>query len=142
MKRFLAVLLVLFLFSALPAFAVEELIYRTENVELHLPASWSERILILPTPTGATFYQKDSYDRYLEDGIPGGGYLFSLGASVNRSFEELEQYIYLGFSYKSAMHYYMQLPSDYPAFMDDEIRQEWDAMFASVRGIAQGAVIE
>lgn len=141
MKRIVALFLVILVFASLPAFAVEELIYRTEDVELHLPASWTDKILILPTITGATFYQKASYDRYMEEGIPGGGYLFSLGACVNNSYEELEHYIYLGLSENSAMHYFMELPSDYPAYMEDEIREEWDAMYASMRGIAQGSVV-
>lgn len=140
MKRFL-ILFIALLLVALPALAEQELIYRTEDVELHLSASWSERILILPTATGAAFYQKASYDRYMEEGIDGGGFLFSLGASVNNSYEDLESYIYLGLSENSAMHYIMVLPTDYPAYMEDEIREEWDAMNAAMRGIAQGAVV-
>mgnify|MGYP007102075692 CR=1 FL=1 len=140
MKRFLILFLTLLLI-ALPALAEQELIYRTEDVELHLPASWSEKVLILPTVTGASFYQKASYDRYMEEGIEGGGFLFSLGASVNNSYEDLESYIYLGLSESSAMHYFLVLPSDYPAYMEDEIREEWDAMQAAMRGIAQGAVM-
>ena len=141
MKRIISLVLVLLLVS-LPALAEQELIYRTEDVELHLPASWSEHILILPTPTGATFYQKASYDKYMEEGIPGGGYLFSLAGSINRSFEELPSFIYLGFCEESAMNYFLELPTDYPAYMDDEdIRAEWDEMHDMMRGIAQGAVI-
>lgn len=140
MKRFLLIAL-LILLVALPACAEAELIYATEDVELRLPGSWTEKILILPTPTGAAFYQKASYDRFMEEGIPGGGYLFSLGGSVNRSFENLPSFIYLGFCEDSAMNYYMELPTDYPAYMDDEIRAEWDDMHKMMRGIAQGAVI-
>ena len=141
MKRFFSLLLVLLTLS-LPALAESELIYRTEDVELHLPASWSERILILPTPTGAAFYQKASYDTYMEGGIPGGGYLFTLAGSVNRSFEELPSFIYLGFCEESAMNYFLELPTDYPAYMEDEdIRTEWDDMHDMMRGIAQGAVV-
>ena len=40
MKRIISLVLVLLLVS-LPALAEQELIYRTEDVELHLPASWS-----------------------------------------------------------------------------------------------------
>ena len=140
MKRILMLTLILLL-ASLPALAEAELIYRTEDVELHLPGSWSGKILILPTANGATFYQKASYDKYMEEGIPGGGYLFSLGGSVNRSFEELPSFIYLGFCEESAMNYYLELPTDYPAYMDDETRAEWDDMHDMMRGIAQGAVI-
>lgn len=140
MKRFLCMLLVILTLS-LPALAESELVYRTEDVELHLPASWNERILILPTPTGATFYQKASYDRFMEEGLTGGGFLFSLEGSVDHSFEELPSFIYLGFCEQSAMNYFLELPTDYPAYMDDEIRAEWDDMHNMIRGIAQGTVV-
>ena len=126
----------------MPALAESELIYRTEDVELHLPGSWAEKILIQPTLNGATFYQKASYDKFMEEkGLPGGGYLFTLGGCVNSDFENLPSFIYLGFCEDSAMNYYLELPTDYPAYMDDEIRAEWDDMHKMMRGIAQGAVI-
>ena len=140
MKRFFLVLLALAIIS-LPALAESELIYRTEDVELHLPGSWAGKILILPSLNGATFYQKASYDKYMDEGIPGGGYLFTLGGSVDNSFEDLPSFIYLGFCEDSAMNYYMELPTDYPAYMEDDIRAEWDDMHKMMRGIAQGAVI-
>ena len=140
MKRVILIAL-LILVLAMPALAEAELIYRTDDVELHLPASWADKILILPDLNGATFYQKASYDRFMEDGLSGGGFLFSLGGSVNRSFEELPSYIYLGFCEDSAMNYFLDLPTDYPPYMEEEIRAEWDEMENMVRGIAQGAVI-
>ena len=140
MRKFLAVLLLLAILTV-PALAEAELIYRTEDVELHLPGSWAEKILIQPTLNGAAFYQKASYDKYMEEGIPGGGYLFTLGGCVNSDFEDLPSFIYLGFCEDSAMNYYLVLPTDYPAYMDDEIRAEWDDMHKMMRGIAQGAVI-
>ena len=141
MKRFLAVLLLL-AFVSLPALAEAELVYRTDDVELHLPAFWAGKVLILPSLNGATFYQKASYDKYMEEkGIPGGGYLFTLGGCVNSDFKDLPSFIYLGFCEESVMNYYLELPTDYPAYMDDEIRAEWDDMHNMTRGIAQGAVI-
>lgn len=140
MKRILLIVLVI-LAVAMPALAESELVYRTEDVDLHLPGAWAERILILPTLNGASFYQKASYDKYMEEGIPNGGFLFSLGACVNQSYKDLNNYIYLGFSDQSAMHYYLELPSDYPPYMQDDIRAEWEEMYQMMRGIAQGAVV-
>ncbi|MBQ3270306.1 MAG: leucine-rich repeat domain-containing protein [Clostridia bacterium] len=142
MKKILAILLLLAM-MAMPALAEAELVYRTDDVELHLPAAWAGKVLVLPALNGAAFYQKASYDRYLEEeGIAGGGYLFALGGSVDSSFEGLPSFIYLGFCEDSAMNYYLDLPTDYPAYMDDdEIRTEWDHMHDMIRGIAQGAVI-
>ena len=144
MKRTFALILALIFclaLAAVPAMAEPELVCYFEDVELHLPASWAGKLLMLPTATGATFYQKASYDRYMQDGLEGGGFLFSLGACVNNSYQELPSYIDLGLSQRSAMHYYLQLPTDYPAYMQDDIRAEYDAMQSQVRGIAQGAVL-
>ncbi len=144
MKRTFALILALIFclaLAAVPAMAEPELVCYFEDVELHLPASWAGKLLMLPTATGATFYQKASYDRYMQDGLEGGGFLFSLGACVNNSYQELPSYIDLGLSQRSAMHYYLQLPTDYPAYMQDDIRAEYDAMQAQVPGIAQGAVL-
>ena len=144
MKRTFALMLALILclaLAAVPAMAEPELVCYLEDVELHLPASWAGRVLMLPTINGATFYQKDSYNRFMQDGLEGGGFLFSLGACVNNSYQELPSYIDLGFSERSAMHYFLDLPTDYPAYMEDDIRAEYDAMLAQVRGIAQGAVL-
>lgn len=144
MKRTFALILALIfclVLAAVPAMAEPELVCYFEDVELHLPASWAGKLLMLPTATGATFYQKASYDRYMQDGLEGGGFLFSLGACVNNSYQELPSYIDLGLSERSAMHYYLQLPTDYPAYMQDDIRAEYDAMNAQIRGIAQGAVL-
>lgn len=143
MKRTIALLTALICLFALaaPALAEPELIYTTEDVELHLPASWVGRLLILPTANGAAFYHKESYDRYMEEGIPGGGFLFSLNGNVNGDFTGEEDYIYLGFCESSAMNYYLSLPSDYPAYMEEGVREEWDEMYRAIEGIAQGAVI-
>ena len=127
--------------AAVPAMAEPELVCYFEDIELHLPAGWTGSVLMLPTATGAAFYQKASYDRYMQDGLEGGGFLFSLGACVNNSYQELPSYIDLGLSERSAMHYYLELPTDYPAYMEDDIRAEYDAMHAQIRGIAQGAVL-
>ena len=140
MKRAIFIILLIFAL-ALSALAETELVYRTEDVDLHLPASWKGKVLILPTPTGAAFYQKASYDRFLEEGIPGGGFLFALDGCVNSDYQDLPSFIYLGFCEDSAMNYYIELPTDYPAYMDEAIRAEWDDMHGKLRGIAQGAVI-
>lgn len=60
---------------------------------------------------------------------------------MNSAFENLPSFIYLGSCEDSTMNYYLELPTDYPAYMDDDIRAEWDDMHKMMRGIAQGAVI-
>lgn len=144
MKRFLILMLAL-LIVALPALAetssfgyyddvLEDgsLIYYFEDLSLQLPAEWAGKLYVEESGNGASFYQKASYEKYKEEGLGGGGFLFSLGASVNDSFTELPAYAYLGFCEDSCMNYYLQLPSDYPAYMQDDIRAEYDAMSAQI----------
>ena len=151
MKRILALALALLLI-ALPALAEisysEEpladgsVLCRFEDLTIVLPADWDGKVLVREGESGLDFYQAGSYEAYQAEGLEGGGFLFMLGASVDGSFSELPSFKYLGFSEDSAMNYYMELPSDYPAYMDDDaVRAEYDAMLAQVDAIAETAVI-
>ena len=149
MTRFFAILIALMLL-ALPALAetapadpfdyVEDvlqdgtLVYSFQDLSLRLPADWGEKVLVLRDEGGVSFYQKASYEKYQEEGIEGGGFLFSLAASVNTDYRDiLPSYEELGFSEPAAMHYYLVTPSDYPAWIGDEdIRAEWDGMYAQI----------
>ena len=118
------------------------LMFYFEDLSLRLPADWQEKVLAEPSGNSLAFYHRASYEKYLEEGLENGGFLFSLGASVNSSFSELPAFEYLGFSEISCMNYYLELPSDYPAYMGDEaVRAEYDAMYAQIGQIAQDAVI-
>ena len=147
MKRILALALTLLIVCALPAladfgFREESLsdgsvICHFEDFDITLPAGWEDKALMVDGDDGLGFYHAESYMKYLEEDIEGGGFLFKLGASVNGSFSELPSFKYLGYSENSAMNYYMQLPSDYPAWMGDEaIRAEYDEMYAQIDAIA------
>ncbi len=152
MKKRIALLLALLL-AILPAALADglsfttdtlqdgSLVFRFDDLSLTLPAGWADKVLAVPTDGGLSFYQRASYERYAAEGIEGGGFLFSLGASVNGSFSELPAFKYLGFSEKSAMNYYLVLPTDYPAYNDEAARAEYDAMHAQIDAIAQSAVI-
>ena len=152
MKKCIALLLALLL-AILPAALADGLSFTTDTLQdgslvfyfddlsLTLPAGWAEKALAVPTDNGLSFYQRDSYERYAAEGIEGGGFLFSLGASVNGSFSELPAFRYLGYSEKSAMNYYFVLPTDYPAYNEEAARAEYDAMHAQVEQIAQSAVV-
>ena len=115
---------------------------RFEDLTILLPADWDGKALVQEGESGISFYQVGSYEAYLAEGVEGGGFLFMLGADASDSFSELPSFRYLGFSENTAMSYYMELPSDYPAYMGDEtVRAEYDAMLAQVDDIAQTAVI-
>ena len=148
MKRLIALILALML-CALPALAelwytddiLEDgsLIYYFEDLSLTLPANWAGKVMAMEEETGTAFYHKASYVKYLEAGEE-GGLLFRICASVNTSFQELPHFAYLGFSEQSAMNYYLELPSDVQAWMEDEsIAAEYEAMTADIDAVVEGA---
>ena len=114
-------------------------IYYFPELSLTLPAQWNGKVIVFTEDGGMAFYQKASYEKYREEGYEGGGFLFRLGASVNTSFSQLPSFRYLGFSEESAMNYYLELPSDYRAYNEEDIRAEYNAMFAQIDEIVAGA---
>lgn len=154
MRRLIAIMAALLLL-ALPALAEPmstfdytddilqdgSLIYYFPEISLRLPADWRGRVMARTEDGGAAFYQIASHEKYLEEGIDGGGFLFRLGASVNGSFSELPAFRYLGFCEGSAMNYYLELPTDYPAYPEADIRAEYDAMLAGIDYVAENAEI-
>ncbi len=155
MKRIFVLLLAL-MFAALPAMAdsaptglpfttdVAEdgsLVFYFEDLMFRLPAEWKDKVVGLPGNSCFGFYHRASYEAYKAEGIENGGFLFSLGASVNHDFAELPHFEYLGFNENSCMNYFFVLPSDYPAYMQDDIRAEYDAMYAQMDEVIDSVVI-
>lgn len=114
-------------------------IYYFQELSLKLPADWRGKVMAMEEEGGVSFYQIASYEKYKAEGIPGGGFLFMLGASVNASFSQLPRFEYLGFSEASVMNYYLALPSDYPAYLEDDIRAEYDAMADQIDYVVRNA---
>lgn len=155
MKRFIALLLVLLLVT--PAFAEsfttydhkilytangKYVVYELPDISLYVPINWEESVTVVQTENGISFYQTASYEKYAEEGLEGGGFLFELCACEDASFRELPAYQYIGFSENAGLHFYLAVPSDYPAYMDDEaIRAEYDEMHSQVDEIAEMARI-
>ena len=151
MKRFIA-LLVILLIAVTPAMAEftpydhhimytangNYVVYDFPDVMLYIPIEWDGAITVEQTDTGVAFFQTASYDKFLEDGLPKGGFLFKLRASEDESFRELPEYEYIGFSENAGLHFYLSLPSDYQAYVyDDDIRAEYDAMSKQISTIAE-----
>ncbi len=153
MKRLIVLLVAALFVAALPALAepmsyldyTDDLledgspIYYFPELSLTLPADWQGKVMALREESGTSFYQKASYEKYQAEGLDGGGFLFALGASVNNSFSELPAFEYIGFSEASAMNYYLALPTDYPAYNDEAIRAEYDAMYSEIGFVAEHA---
>lgn len=111
------------------------------GVFVTLDQNWYQHTFVKTSDRGATFYHRDSYLAYEEEGVEGGR-LFTLGASVNTGFRELPSFEYIGFDEESAMNYYAELPSDYQAYMEDEsIRAEYDALWEGVKDVIAGISI-
>ena len=155
MKR-LIILLVILLIAVMPAVAEftpydyhimytangNYVVYDFPDVMLYIPIEWEDAITVEQTDTGIAFFQTASYDKFLEDGLPKGGFLFKLRASVDEGFRELPEYEYIGFSENAGLHFYLSMPSDYQAYVyDDDIRAEYDAMNKQIAGIAEMAKI-
>ena len=150
MKRLTALLLAL-LALALPALAepmalldyTDDIledgspIYYFQELSLKLPADWRGKVMAMPGEGGVRFYQIASHEKYAAEGVDGGGFLFMLGASVNGSFSQLPRFEYLGFSAASAMNYYLQLPTDYPAYLEEGIQAEYDAMCEQIDDVVR-----
>ena len=158
MKRFIALLLTLLLI-ALCASAEEAefstfdfkdahagsdwMCYIFPDVTLYMPLDWEGRITAKQDETGVSFYQTASLEKYAEEGLEEGGFLFRLCASEDESFRELPACAYLGFSENVGLHFYLMLPSDYPAYPEDEaIRAEYDEMAGAIDAIVEDAEIE
>ena len=158
MKRIVTLLLVLLL-AALPALAESAgfttfdhvyghagsqwIYYGFPDISLFMPLDWEGRITIEHGKDGFAFFQSASYDKYLAEHIPNGGFLFELRASADESFRELPAYAYLGYSENAGLHFYLLLPTDYPAWPDDaDIRAEYDEMAGQISLIVEKAKIE
>ena len=134
--------------SAEPAFAYDAAttnggaaVYLFEDIILQLPADWTNKYTLIDEEGRFSLYQTGSYEKYQEQGYE-GGFLFSLGASVNDSYKEIPNYKYLGFSERSMMNYYLVLPSDVQAYIEDEaITAEYQQMFTQIDDIVSNAII-
>ena len=155
MKRLIA-LLVLVLIAVTPALAEftpydyhvmytangKYVVYDFPDVMLYIPIEWEDAITVEQTDTGVAFFQTASCEKFLEDGLPKGGFLFKLRSSKDESFRELPEYEYIGYSENAGLHFYLSMPSDYQAYVyDADIRAEYDAMNKQIAGIAGMAKI-
>lgn len=68
--------------------------------------------------------------------------MFTLKACPDDSYKELPEYEYIGYDEAAGMNYYVQLPTDYRAYMRDEgIRAEYDALMSEVEDVLAGITI-
>jgi len=156
MKRVFVFLLLLL--TALPALADESfspydhhimytanghyIVYDFPDIMLYIPIEWQEIVTVEQTEDGISFYQTASKEKWAEEGFRHGGFLFELCASADEAFRDLPACEYLGYSDNAGLHFYLVVPSDYPAYVEDEaIRTEYDSMSAQIGEIVEMARI-
>ena len=118
--------------------------YGFPRIKVSMDKTWYQKTRVVLGENGSTasFYHKDSYNAYAEEGVT-GGLLFTIGASVNTDFKDLPSFVYLGFDEEEAMNYYAVLPTDYQAYMgDEEIRAEYDELWSGVEDVLDTAVVK
>ena len=118
--------------------------YAFSRVKVSMDRNWYQKTRVVLDNDGSTasFYHKASYNAYAADGLT-GGLLFTIGASVNTAFQNLPEFIYLGFDEEEAMNYYAALPTAYQAYAGNEaIREEYDALWSGVEEVIAGIQIK
>lgn len=115
--------------------------YFEQGIKVTMDKDWYQKTIVKTDNGGATFYHKASYEAYEKEGFDGGR-LFTIGASVNRSFENLPRFEYIGFDEEEAMNYYAVLPTDVQAYMKDEqISDEYVELYQKVEDVIAGIEI-
>ena len=113
------------------------LYYDFLDISLYLPVSWEGRFIVEQDDYGVAFYQIASYDKFMEEGLKGGGFLFRLGASKDESFRDLLAYQYLGYSENAGMHFYLTLPPEYTAYPETDVMEDYEDMAGSMETIIE-----
>ena len=151
--RIIISLLLAILFLSLPAMAQQSfspydyvtvsanggqyICYEFPDISLFLPASWEGRFIADQDDYGMTFYQAASYEKYLEEGQEGGGFLFRLSASEDEGFRDLPVYEYLGYSENASLYFYLTLPPEYTAYPETDVMKDYEDMAGSMETIIE-----
>lgn len=155
MKHIVAILLVLLL--AVPCVAEQAfspydyvtgsagggryLYYDFPDISLCLPASWEGRFTVARDEFGLTFYHTASYEKFLEEGLEGGGFLFRLCASADEDYQDLLACAYLGYSENAGLHFYLTLPPEYTAYQEEAIMADYNDMAEDLETVIEMARI-
>ena len=155
--RHIISLLLAILFLSLPAMAQQSfspydcvtgsadggqyICYEFPDISLFLPASWEGRFIADQDDYGMAFYQAASYEKFLEEGQEGGGFLFRLSASEDEGFRDLPVYEYLGYSENASLYFYLTLPPEYTAYPEVGVMADYEDMAKAIQTIIEMARI-
>lgn len=116
--------------------------YFMQGVTVTLSEEWYQNTFVKADVSSATFYHRDSYDKYAAEGMEDGGKLFTIGCSVNTSFKDLDEMTYIGFDEEEMLNYYAVKPTDYTAYASDAAtKAEYDALWAGVDEVIAGITL-
>ena len=117
------------------------LYYDFPDISLCLPASWEGRFTVVRDEFGLAFYHTASYEKFLEEGLEDGGFLFRLCASADEDFRDLLAYEYLGYSEHAGLHFYLTLPPEYTAYQEEAIMADYNDMAEDLETVIEMARI-
>jgi len=109
--------------------------YFDQGITITMSEEWYQNTFVKANGPAATFYHKDSYKKYQEEGFEGGR-LFTIAYSVNQDFKDLPSFSYLGFDEGEMLNYYVEFPTDAQAYMKDEsIGKEYERLYSTVEEV-------
>ena len=85
--------------------------YFMQGVTVTMSPEWYQNTILKTDAGSATFYHRDSYERYAAEGIENGGELITLACSVNSSFQNLDEMTYIGFDEAEMLYYFAVKPT-------------------------------
>ena len=104
--------------------------YFNQGITVTMSEEWYQNTFVKAEAGQASFYHKDSYEKYMEEGIADGGKLFTVAYSVNSGFKDLEEMTYIGFDEEEMLNYFTTKPTDYPAYVSDSaVKAEYDSLW-------------
>ena len=109
--------------------------YFDQGITVTMSEEWYQNTFVKASGSSATFYHKDSYKKYQEEGSEGGR-LFTIAYSDNKDFEKLPSYSYLGSDEGEMLNYYVEFPTDAQAYMKDEsIGKAYESLYSTVEDV-------
>ena len=111
--------------------------YDFPDISLLIPEDWKGLYTVEQREDSISFYQTASYEKFAEKGLPGGGFLFELAACEGLEYQQLPAYKYLGYSENAGLHFYLTLPPEYTACLEDDVMADYEDMAGSLETIIE-----
>ena len=104
--------------------------YFEQGITVTMSEDWYQNTMVLTDDDHATFYHKDSYKKYKEEGYEGGR-LFTIACSDNTDYTSLPSFEDLGYDEANMLHYFIVFPTDLQAYHDDADMAAYQRLYTS-----------